>query len=130
MLTAENAAIFMFDDERFNHLFITEGDKSIYLFGFLSVLKQVNEARCVQLHYMPNMVPEIDVEAYKRLEHGVGVVYVRNIEGDNPTFQAVDMKKPQGSESKEVEQVNPMTAAEVDYWVAEIQDGINWDELS
>lgn len=105
-----NAALFFFDDERYNHLFVaTEEDDGFYVFGQPDVFKHLGESRCVAMHYMPleeDDIPAMDKHAYKK-------------------WEATQQPYDQAEEA-------PLTEEEVAYYEREFRDERvidHWDEL-
>ena len=121
-LHAGNAAMFLFNEEKFNHLFIRKDDGNyVYVFASNETLQTIAGQRALQMHFIPDDPPPIDKEAHATLKTGHGVVYVTNGDTGEAVYHGVDF----GDMEKE-----PITEEEVEKYAKEFQEGINWDELN
>lgn len=106
-LHAYNCALFLFSEENahYNHLFIqTDEENGMYVFGHQDIFDKMFESRLICVHYLP-YVPEPDKDAYAAYAAGKTSVYDQD------------------------EETPPLTEHEVNYYLKELEDGVNWEEL-
>jgi len=100
-LNVQNSALFFFKEDKYNHLFIVneEIDKGMYIFGRPEVYEKIRATGEISMHYTPE--PS---------------------QADRTAYEAYKKDSPEVGP-------NPLTEEEVNYYGAEMQDGINWKEL-
>lgn len=102
-LNHENCALFTFKEDKYNHIFFIRGEEDyLYIFGQNDIMMKLAETGLFAMHYFPHEPPEMDMDAFNEWQKG------NKPEIDN----------------------NPLTEAEVEYYLKELQDGIDWGELS